>query len=180
MFRVFTALAVTAVWIFAVVTFALGAARADSAGNIPGPGTCDYPGIGHWGMIGEGLMAEYYWWCDEPTEVNGSHRHCEYEGAAAQFQGGLTAFIFQLGLQAPVGGVFGGCTYRCPNNAQAKEEMPNPPSLWLQSGRGFNGTPCISVGDPLPLPAVPPGAPPPGAPPANTAGPVGAGPAVVP
>lgn len=152
-------------------------AHADSSGQIPGPGTCDYPAIGDWGMIGEGVAAEYYWYCDEPAEpANNSHRHCEYEGAASEFNGNISLFIFQVGLSSPVGGVFGGCHYRCPNNALSKEPMPNPPGLWLLGQKADLSKSCISVGDPLPIPNVlkPPGpddvqpsAPSPGATPAG-------------
>jgi hypothetical protein len=164
-------------FIVAAVLFACGVARADMgnpAGGI-GPGLCDYPAICVSGMAGGGVAAMYWFFSDEPTEINGSHRHCEYGGAVTQFTGGLSFLMFSAQVSAPVGGLVGGCSYRCPNNAQAEELMPNPPSMWLSQGRGYNGVKCRSVGDPLPRPDEPGGivGPPLPPTPAQTGGPVG-------
>lgn len=156
--------------LLAAAWYAMAKAHAGVDGTVPSPGNCDYPAICKFGMIGEGVVAEYYWYSDEPTEENGSHRHCEYGGAASTFNGNFSAFMFTAGVSAPVGALVGSCDYRCPNNAMAKEPMPNPPSMWLQ-GYGYNGTKCTSVGDPLPLPNIP--LPPGVTPPAASAGPAG-------
>lgn len=159
--------------IFAILTalvYASAAAHADVGGQVPGPGVCDTPDIGDSGMIGEGVAAEYWYWCDGPTEINFSHRHCEFFGAAALFTGGIQVFV-QLAVSAPLGALAGSCRYRCPNNALAKEAMPDPPEAWLL-GRPMGHGKCESVGDPLPVPNIPV----PDADNARTPGEVGAGP----
>ena len=68
--------------------------------------------------------------CDYPTEINGSHMHCEAGGFGVN---GI------LGGPANGGGsfAFGGagigalsCTWRCPDGAMAP--APNPPGLWRE------------------------------------------------
>jgi hypothetical protein len=49
-------------------------ARADIGGNIPGPGLCDYPDVGSSGNV----MGGNWFYCDFPTQINGSHRHRAY------------------------------------------------------------------------------------------------------
>ena len=48
--------------------------HADIGGNIPGPGLCDYPGVGSSGNV----MGVNWYYCDFPIEINGSHWHCAY------------------------------------------------------------------------------------------------------
>jgi hypothetical protein len=150
-------LAVLAFWLGIVSIMLCSNASGDVGGQIPGPGPCAYPGIGNFGVVGEGVNAQYYVWCDEPTEINGSHRHCELAGAITEFNAGVSFMMFNAGIGGPIGFLGGSCSYRCPNNAQAQEIMPNPPSVWLSESKGFNGVPCASVGDPLPLPFEPGG-----------------------
>lgn len=100
-------------------------ARASVDGNVPGPGLCDYPGIGQTGMI----MGEYNYLCDFPTEENGSHWHCEYGGAVIQGQIGISIALLRAGIQLPIGALEGSCSWRCPNNTLAAA-APNPPGAW--------------------------------------------------
>jgi hypothetical protein len=84
---------------------------------------CPYPGIGSGGgaLFGQGGF------CDYPTEINGSHMHCEAGGfgvngiIGANNGGGSFAFG-----GAGVGAL--SCTWRCPDGAMAP--APNPPGLW--------------------------------------------------
>jgi hypothetical protein len=157
-------------------------AHADPGGQIPAPGLCEYPGIGGSGMI----MSSYYYWCDFPTELNGSHHHCELGGFAIQANGnvGVNIMMFSagVGISGNIGGITGSCTWRCPDNTLA--QAPNPPGGWKD---GIIPTKCKTIGpnpDEVPapvsapiaeqgaVPAVPFGDPPPavpaaGAPPAG-------------
>lgn len=65
--------------------------------------------------------------CDFPTEVNGSHWHCEWGGAGIGGALGFSEGGFTGGVAG--GGVGGAsCTWRCPDNTMAP--APNPPGLW--------------------------------------------------
>ena len=84
-------------------------------------GLCDYPAV----LTGATVFFSQGAYCDWPTEINGSHLHCEAGGlgvdAGAAIGGGAT-----LGLGgAGVGGV--SCTWRCPDNSMAP--APNPLAL---------------------------------------------------
>jgi hypothetical protein len=114
-------------------------ANADIGGQVPAPGLCEYPGVGGSGMIGV-LAPAYYYWCDFPTELNGSHWHCEDAGAAGQGTIGFS-MMFQAGLSGPVGGIVGSCTWRCPDLTMA--EAPNPPGGWKDAIRP---TKCKTIG----------------------------------
>jgi len=84
---------------------------------------CPYPGVGS----GGGALFAQGGFCDYPTEINGSHMHCEAGG---------------FGVNGVVGGASGGgsvafggagigalsCTWRCPDGSMAP--APNPPGLW--------------------------------------------------
>ena len=99
-------------------------AQADIGGNVPGPGLCDYPGVGGSGME----MGAYHYWCDFPVEENGSRWHCEYGGGAAQGIGGINSMMFQASAVAPLGVLEGTCSYRCPDGSLSAP--PNPPGAW--------------------------------------------------
>jgi len=99
-------------------------AQADVGGNVPGPGLCDYPGVGGSGME----MGSYHYWCDFPTEENGSRWHCEYGGGVVQGTGGVNIFMFNAQVTAPLGALEGACSFRCPDGSLSAE--PNPPGAW--------------------------------------------------
>jgi hypothetical protein len=127
--------------IFAIVAAAwLGlsvpVAKADIGGNVPGPGLCDYPGVGGSGME----MGTYHYWCDFPTEINGSHWHCEYGGGAVQGVGGVNVLLFSASVITPVGVLEGSCSFRCPDGSLSA--APNPPGAWKDA---ITAKKCVSV-----------------------------------
>ena len=97
--------------------------RADIGGNIPGPGLCDYPGVGSSGNV----MGADWFYCDFPIEINGSHWHCAY---GIYILGGVGGNGPNLGatLGVQIGGGGGNCFWACPDMTQA--EQPNPPGAW--------------------------------------------------
>ena len=105
-------------------------AWAGPGGNIPGPGVCDYPGIG--GSNFEAGATTYY--CDFPIEENSTHWHCEYGGWNLGGPGGnapLGGTFMGFGLTIPAGdfgGAAGGCSWRWPDNTIGP--APNPPGAW--------------------------------------------------
>jgi hypothetical protein len=114
-------------------------ADADIGGQIPAPGLCEYPGVGGSGMAGA-LVPAYWYWCDFPVELNGSHWHCQYAGAAGIGTIGVS-MIFQAGIAGPVGGMVGGCAFLCPDMRLAAS--PNPPGGWKDAIRP---TRCQPIG----------------------------------
>ncbi len=131
-------------------------AQADAgSGQMPSPGLCDYPATCGMGMIGAGVTAIYWYWADTPTELNGSHRHCQTGGAAATFNASVgVSFIMinaSIGISAPLGGILGGCDYVCPSGLKAA--VPNPPGGWKDAIRP---TKCQPIGGPLPWDPPPP------------------------
>lgn len=125
-------------------------------------GLCDYPAV----LTGGTVFFSQGAYCDWPTEINGSHMHCEAGGigvdAGAAIGGGAT-----LGLGgAGVGGV--SCTWRCPDNSMAP--APNPPGAWKwymvpvpnackdhMEPAGFSSA-SVLPGEGMPVPAPPPAA----------------------
>lgn len=108
-------------------------ARADVGGEVPSPGLCDYPGVGASAMIGAGPFANVYmYYCDFPTEINGSHWHAELGGNAVQaaLSAGVTIAFFNAGgsLSGNLGLILGSTSWRCPDMTLA--EAPNPPGAW--------------------------------------------------
>ncbi len=105
-------------------------ARAAPGGNVPGPGVCDYPGVG--GSTFEAGAATYY--CDFPIEENSTHWHCEYGGwnlAGPSGSGSVGGAFLGFGLTIPVGdvgGASGSCSWRWPDNTIGP--APNPPGAW--------------------------------------------------
>lgn len=94
---------------------------------------CPYPLVGVGATVRIGLEAGGKF-CDGPTEVNGTHYHCEAGGATVSGGGiGLAPFNgFTFG--GILGGGFGGggssCTWRCPDNTMGR--APNPPGAWKE------------------------------------------------
>jgi hypothetical protein len=105
-------------------------AWAGPGGNIPGPGVCDYPGVG--GSNFEAGATSYY--CDFPIEENSTHWHCEYGGWNLGGPGGnapIGGAFMGFGLTIPAGdfgGATGGCSWRWPDNTIGP--APNPPGAW--------------------------------------------------
>jgi hypothetical protein len=122
-----------------VILLYLNAPRAhgDVGGAVPAPGLCEYPAV-----CGSGNnMNVYYYWEDFPTELNGSHRHCEWGGAMIQGNVGVSILMFNAGISGNIGGLNGSCSYRCPDMSMA--EMPNPPGGWKDAIRPIK---CRSIG----------------------------------
>ena len=139
---------------------------------------CTYPGVGTSAVVLFGGGA----FCDYPTEINGSHLHCEGGGA------GIGGVLGAVGQGENGSGSFGvggsgaggaSCTWRCPDGAMAP--APNPPGLWRTYMVVMNSTnfckdhmvPNGFWGEPvLPTEGIPPGGQPneaperPGPPPA--------------
>jgi hypothetical protein len=105
-------------------------ASAGPGGFVPGPGVCDYPGIG--GSNYEAGATSYY--CDFPTEENSTHWHCEYGGWNLGGPGGngsIGGAFMGFGLTIPagdIGAAIGGCSWRYPDNTVGP--APNPPGAW--------------------------------------------------
>ncbi len=80
---------------------------------------CEYPAVGIAvnALLGGGSF------CNFPTEINGSHLHCE--AGSFGFGGGGTGGLSVDGILG-VGG--SSCTWRCPDNTVAP--APNPPGAW--------------------------------------------------
>lgn len=94
---------------------------------------CQYPGVG----VGAGVIFGRGGYCDYPTEINGSHLHCEGGGFGL---GGV------LGIQGDNGSFSSGgsgiagasCTWRCPDGVTSP--APNPPGLWREYMVVMNST----------------------------------------
>jgi hypothetical protein len=104
--------------------FAPVSAKADVDGAVPGPGLCQYPGIGGSGAA----FGEFDYSCAFPTEVNGSHWQCLYGGAMSFGTVGVGILMFNASITTPVGVLRGACWWACPSLEQA--EAPNPPGGW--------------------------------------------------
>ena len=99
------------------------AAAAGPAGYTPGPGLCDYPGVGSAGQI----LGAYFYSCDFPTEINSSHWHCEYGGFSLA-GGGLATSGQAFAAPNILGAIGGDCSWRWPDNTPAI--APNPAGAW--------------------------------------------------
>ena len=86
---------------------------------------CPYPGVG----VGVNVLVGQGGFCDYPTEINGSHMHCETGGFSL---GGGFAFTDTGGFGGSVSpGISGAsCSWRCPDGVKAPQ--PNPPGAWNQ------------------------------------------------
>lgn len=153
---------IAALWVIAVAVWLAAPAQATLGGEVPSPDTCDYPAVGHSGMYG-GIVDVYIYVCDFPTEVNGAHHHCEYGGAVAQAQAGVSIMFFTANISGNVGVITGWCDWVCPDGWLS--DAPNPPGGWKNY---IIPRPCKSRAPPPPSPwATPdnPNPPPPEPPP---------------
>jgi hypothetical protein len=87
---------------------------------------------------GGGALFAQGGFCDYPTEINGSHMHCEaggfgVNGIIGQATNGGGSFAFG---GAGIGAL--SCTWRCPDGAMAP--APNPPGLWREYMVVMNST----------------------------------------
>jgi hypothetical protein len=148
-------------------------ARADVGGEVPAPGLCDYPFIGHSEMAGGGPFANVFVYvCDGPTEINGSHWHAELNGEAVQAaaSAGISMAFFNAGgsMTGNLGGIGGSTSWRCPDMTLAAP--PNPPGAWKNE---MTPAKCKTVAPnpdlPPPADQEPPAAEGPPAPPAPPA-----------
>jgi hypothetical protein len=145
-----------------VVSFAVCASVFLPAGSAHAD-VCSYPGVGEAGVVVFGRGG----FCDYPTEINGSHLHCEGGGAGIGGALGLLGAFDSGSASFGVGGAgIGGasCTWRCPDGVMAP--APNPPGLWRQYMVPMNSTNfCKDHMDPdglwsapvLPTEGIPPG-----------------------
>lgn len=141
--------AIGAFIVLALVGIAVaGKAHANVDGSIPGPGLCDYPGIGASGLDGPGV---YHYVCDMPLEINGSHHHCQYGGAATLLNAGVNLLIFQASVTTQTGVLEGACWWACPDLSISAP--PNPVGAW---GNYVKPVACKTV---APNPLAPPEAP---------------------
>ena len=88
---------------------------------------CDYPGVG----IGVNVLGINGVFCDFPTEINGSHWHCEEGGVRLGIGAGsgLSGEIAGLNVAGVGQGIDGeSCSWRCPDGVMAPP--PNPPGAW--------------------------------------------------
>lgn len=96
-------------------------AHADSFGY-----PCQYPGVGT-GAFVFGAEGQF---CDFPTEVNGTHWHCESGGVRLGGLGLAGQNGISLGALGVIGGGGEGCSWRCPDNTLGP--APNPPGGWKE------------------------------------------------
>lgn len=86
---------------------------------------CEYPGVG----VGATIIFGGGGFCDFPTEINGSHWHCEAGGI--NLGGGFAFNSNGVGIVNSGGGITGAsCSFRCPDNTLAP--APNPPGAWKE------------------------------------------------
>jgi hypothetical protein len=86
---------------------------------------CTYPAVGS----GSKVFGVHGGWCDYPTEINGSHLHCEGGGVDLGIGGSGQGDAFSIsGAGQGVG--IASCTWRCPDGVMAP--APNPPGAWKQ------------------------------------------------
>lgn len=142
--------------VMAMAWLSIPLARADVGGEVPSPGICDYPFIGHSDMIGIGPAANVYdYVCDGPMEINGSHWHAVLYGESVQLavQAGISMMVFNANVQATgnLGAIHGWNGYVCPDGSLA--DWPNPVGSWKNwIDRSVK---CKPVGPPPLLPLAP-------------------------
>jgi hypothetical protein len=148
------------IWLAPVIAF--GAIFISPSGSA-NAAVCDYPAV----LTAANVFFNTGGYCDYPTEINGSHFHCEAGGVGVDASAALGAANASLGLGgAGVGGV--SCTWRCPDNSMAP--APNPPGAWKwylvpvpnackdhMEPAGFSSAPVLP-GEGMPVPAPPPAA----------------------
>jgi hypothetical protein len=87
---------------------------------------CPYPGVG---VLDVNIVGVGGGFCDFPTEINGSHWHCQAGGInLGGVFGGANGGLSVGGNPAGIGGV--SCNWRCPDGADAP--APNPPGAWVR------------------------------------------------
>ncbi len=87
---------------------------------------CSYPGVGEGAVVFFGRGG----FCDYPTEINGSHLHCEGGGVGI---GGVLGQAGDMGTSFAFGGsgIGGsGCSWQCPDGTLSP--APNPPGAWRE------------------------------------------------
>lgn len=114
---IWVAIAIAAGW--AAIFLCVPNAHAD-----PFAYPCQYPGIGYGAEV-FGVSGQF---CDYPTEVNGSHWHCESGGFRTGGVGLATGNGVSLGAISSLGASGDGCSFRCPDGTIAP--APNPPGDW--------------------------------------------------
>lgn len=122
--KIITCASVVPLGFCALVILPTGSASAD---------LCPYPGIGS----GGGALFAQGGFCDYPTEINGSHMHCEAGGFGVNGIIGAS----NNGVSGGIGGAGIGalsCSWRCPDGAMAP--APNPPGLWREYMVVMNST----------------------------------------
>ena len=94
---------------------------------------CPYPGVGS----GGGALFAQGGFCDYPTEINGSHMHCEAGGFGVN---GILGAANGSGSFAFGGAGIGAlsCSWRCPDGVTSP--APNPPGLWREYMVVMNST----------------------------------------
>lgn len=104
---------------FVAFIFSAGVANAD-----PFAYPCQYPGVG-FGVEIVGISGQF---CDYPTEVNGTHWHCESGGFRTGGVGLATGNGVSLGAISSLGASGNGCSFRCPDGTVAPS--PNEVGAW--------------------------------------------------
>lgn len=114
-------------------------AAAGVGGQVPGPSNCDYPGVGHGALVGVGT---YFWYCDFPTEENGSHWHAEFAGVVGNGGVGISAVFLNAHVDANIGVTYVETDFRCPDNTLSAP--PLHPGRW--NNPAMIAVPCVSIG----------------------------------
>ena len=99
---------------------------------------CPYPGVGVLG-VNVGPIAGGF--CDFPTEINGSHWHCQGGGVnlGLGVLGNTVGGSGNLGFTQSGAGISGlSCNWRCPDGVDAP--APNPPGAWKEYLVPMNST----------------------------------------
>lgn len=136
----------------------MSSAHADAGGQVTGPNSCDYPAVGAWGLDG----IANHWFCNMPTEINGSHHECVYAGVGTQLNLAASVLIFSASITTPFGVMEGACWWACPDHSMAAE--PNPVQTWQGSSQATAPvvrSKCKTIA-PNPLQPAPPEPGPPG------------------
>lgn len=98
-------------------------AQADLGGNVPGPGLCDYPGVG----VGHGdgglpLLVRL------PSRRERQSLALRVRRRRRAGVGGVNVLLFSASVITPVGVLEGSCSFRCPDGSLSA--APNPPGAW--------------------------------------------------
>lgn len=110
------------VFVVTVCAFALSDMATAKADPFAYP--CQYPGVGYGAEV-FGVSGQF---CDYPTEVNGTHWHCESGGFRTGGVGLATGNGVSLGAISSLGASGNGCSWRCPDGTVAPQ--PNEVGAW--------------------------------------------------